>query len=80
MGNIGITEILLIVVVIVIIFGSSQIPKVAKAIGEGLKEFKKGVKEAKKIDEDDDKKETKRKNSSIKRPAAKPLQKKAPKK
>jgi sec-independent protein translocase protein TatA len=49
---IGIPEILLIGGVLVIIFGASQIPKIARSLGEGLKEFKKAVKEAKDDEED----------------------------
>ena len=47
---IGFTEILIIGGLIVLVFGASQIPKIARSIGEGLKEFKKGIKEAKEMD------------------------------
>ena len=47
---IGFTEILIIGGLIILVFGASQIPKIARSIGEGLKEFKKGIKEAKEID------------------------------
>lgn len=49
---IGFQEILFILLIVVLLFGASNIPKLAKSIGEGLKEFKKGVKEAKEIGED----------------------------
>ena len=51
MFGIGFSEMLFIGGIIVLIFGASQIPKVARAVGEGLREFKKGVKEAKESDE-----------------------------
>lgn len=44
-SNLGLPEILLILVIILLLFGSSQIPKLIKSIGEGIKEFKKASKE-----------------------------------
>lgn len=41
MGDIGITEILLILVVFVLLFGGRKIPELMNGIGEGMKEFKK---------------------------------------
>lgn len=61
---IGFGEILLIGGVLVIIFGATQIPKIAKSIGEGLKEFKKSVKEAKAMDQEDQTDDDKNKKSS----------------
>lgn len=49
---IGIGEILIFGGVLVLVFGATQIPKIARSIGEGLKEFKKSVKEAKEMDEE----------------------------
>lgn len=50
----GWKEIGIIVVVIIILFGGAkQIPKIMRSLGEGLKEFKKSVKDVKEnIDED----------------------------
>jgi sec-independent protein translocase protein TatA len=48
----GTGEIILIGGLIVLMFGATQIPKVARSLGEGLKEFKKSVKEAKSEDEE----------------------------
>lgn len=44
-GNLGATEIILIVLAILILFGAKKIPEFAKGIGKGMKEFKKAVKE-----------------------------------
>lgn len=44
MGNLGATEILLILVVVVLLFGGKKIPELMKGIGEGMKEFKKASK------------------------------------
>jgi len=41
MGNLGVTEILLILLVVVLLFGGKKIPELMKGIGQGMKEFKK---------------------------------------
>lgn len=41
--KIGTTELLIILVVVIIIFGPTQIPKLTRMIGKSVKEFKKGV-------------------------------------
>jgi len=41
MGDLGVTEILLILVVVVLLFGGKKIPELMKGIGQGMKEFKK---------------------------------------
>lgn len=41
MGRIGITEILLILLVVVLLFGGRKIPELMRGIGQGMKEFKK---------------------------------------
>jgi sec-independent protein translocase protein TatA len=54
MGKIGLTEIILILLVVVLLFGGRKIPELMKGIGQGMKEFKK----ASKVDTDNDSKET----------------------
>jgi sec-independent protein translocase protein TatA len=44
MGNFGATEIILILVVVVLLFGGRKIPELMKGIGQGMKEFKKASK------------------------------------
>jgi sec-independent protein translocase protein TatA len=59
-GNLGATEIILIVIAILILFGAKKIPEFAKGIGKGMKEFKKAVKEVEDdIKLEDNDKETK---------------------
>jgi sec-independent protein translocase protein TatA len=41
MGNFGATEIILILLVVVLLFGGKKIPELMKGIGQGMKEFKK---------------------------------------
>ena len=42
-GPIGPTELLLIVLIIVIIFGARRLPELGKSLGEGIKNFKKSI-------------------------------------
>ncbi|MBU4200329.1 MAG: twin-arginine translocase TatA/TatE family subunit [Verrucomicrobia bacterium] len=42
MPNFGWTEILLIIVVVLLLFGARKLPDLARAIGRSLSEFKKG--------------------------------------
>jgi sec-independent protein translocase protein TatA len=44
LGRIGTTEIILIVVVILILFGAKRIPQLMRSLGSGVREFKKGAK------------------------------------
>ncbi|MCB9206714.1 MAG: twin-arginine translocase TatA/TatE family subunit [Ignavibacteriales bacterium] len=44
-GSLGATEIILIIVVIVLLFGAKKIPELAQGVGKGMREFKKAVKE-----------------------------------
>jgi len=41
MGNLGASEIMLILLVVVLLFGGKKIPDLMKGIGQGMKEFKK---------------------------------------
>ena len=51
MGNFGVTEIVLIVLVVVLLFGGRKIPELMKGLGQGMKEFKK----ASKVDDNEEK-------------------------
>ena len=44
MGNIGATEIIIIVFILILLFGGKKIPELMKGIGDGVKQFKKGLK------------------------------------
>ena len=52
MGNIGVTEILLIALVALLLFGAGRIADIGKGLGQGIKNFKQGLKEAGEIDEE----------------------------
>jgi sec-independent protein translocase protein TatA len=57
-------ELLIIMVVVLILFGGKKIPEVAKNLGKGISEFKKGINDLKKeitiTDEDLNKPESKK--------------------
>ena len=50
MGNVGVTEILLIAVVALLLFGAGRIADIGKGLGQGIKNFKQGLKEADEVD------------------------------
>ena len=50
MPNIGMTELIIILVILLLLFGSTRLPQLAKGMGKSIREFKKGVAEG----EDDD--------------------------
>lgn len=43
LGIVGPTEIILIVAIVLLLFGGKKIPELMKGIGQGAREFKKGL-------------------------------------
>jgi sec-independent protein translocase protein TatA len=43
--NIGVGELLLIMVFIVVFFGAKKIPEIAKGLGSGIREFRKAARD-----------------------------------
>ncbi len=68
---IGQTELLVILVIILLLFGSSKLPELARSMGRAKKEFKKGMDEEKEAPEEVEEAKPKK--------AAKPKAKEAPK-
>ncbi len=62
----GWQELLIILIIILILFGANRVPKLAEALGKGVRSFKKGLKGVEeKIDtEGEDKKKDKEKDTS----------------
>lgn len=43
MANLGVWEILLIMVVVLLVFGAKRLPEVGSSIGKGIREFKRSL-------------------------------------
>lgn len=43
MAGLGMPELLIILVIILVLFGSRRIPDLAKGLGEGIRNFKTGI-------------------------------------
>jgi sec-independent protein translocase protein TatA len=54
--NLGPTELLIILLVVLVLFGGAKIPKLARSLGQAQKEFKAGLEEGHKAEatKDDD--------------------------
>ncbi len=46
MFGLGYQELLIILLIVLILFGASRLPELARSLGSSVKEFKKGVNEA----------------------------------
>lgn len=44
-GNLGFTEIAILLLILVLFFGAKRIPEIGASIGKGIKEFKRGIKD-----------------------------------
>jgi sec-independent protein translocase protein TatA len=51
MPNIGITELIIILVILLLLFGSSRLPQLARGMGKSINEFKKGIGEGTSVTE-----------------------------
>ena len=45
-GNLGFTELLMILVIVLVLFGARRVPEIGASIGKGIREFKKNISEA----------------------------------
>lgn len=52
-GKIGVTELLLILLIVLVIFGPKQLPKLSKTLGKTVSNFKKGMEEDEGAEEGD---------------------------
>lgn len=49
--NLGSSELIIVLVIVLLVFGGSQLPKLAKNLGKAQKEFKDGMADGMKDDE-----------------------------
>ncbi|MBL8613339.1 MAG: twin-arginine translocase TatA/TatE family subunit [Myxococcales bacterium] len=70
MGSIGAPEILVVALIALLLFGAGRIADIGKGLGQGIKNFKQGIKEAN-ADDDDDKSEAKAEKSDRKKTSSK---------
>jgi sec-independent protein translocase protein TatA len=62
MFGLGTTELIIILVIVLILFGARRLPEIGRGIGEGIRNFKKGIRgkendEQKKLEDKKDEKE-----------------------
>ena len=50
MFGVGMPELMVILVIVLIIFGAGKLPEIGGAIGKGIKNFKKSIRESDEID------------------------------
>ena len=57
-GSIGTTELIIILVIVLVLFGAKRIPELARGLGRGIREFKDATKnvekEIKELDKNDE--------------------------
>ena len=58
-GNIGPLQILAILIIVLLLFGARKLPELARSIGSAVTEFRKGLKEITKPEEEEKKEESK---------------------
>jgi len=61
MGSLGMSELVIILLIVIVIFGASRLPQLGKGLGEGIRNFKGSLKSA---GEEDTEKEPEQKPSS----------------
>jgi len=49
--SLGPTELIIVLLIVLLIFGGTKLPKLARSMGEAQKEFKKGISEGAKDDD-----------------------------
>src|SRR3954468_14388731 len=49
--NIGPTELIIVLIIVLVLFGGAKLPSLARSLGQAQKEFKKGMEESKDDDE-----------------------------
>jgi sec-independent protein translocase protein TatA len=62
MGGLGMSELVIILLIVIVIFGASRLPQLGKGLGEGIRNFKGSLKAG---EEDNAKKESEQETPSV---------------
>jgi len=46
LGNLGFSELMILMVVILLVFGAKRLPEIGSSIGKGIREFKRSISDA----------------------------------
>ncbi|HET6775413.1 MAG TPA: twin-arginine translocase TatA/TatE family subunit [Acidimicrobiales bacterium] len=52
--NLGPTELIIVLLVVLVLFGGAKLPKLARSMGQAQSEFKRGIKEGSNTPSDDE--------------------------
>ena len=52
MMGLGVTELVIILVIVIVLFGASRLPQIGRGLGEGISNFKRSMKSAQEGDEE----------------------------
>ncbi len=63
LGSLGGTELIIALVIILLLFGAKRIPELAKGLGSGVREFRRGTRGE--VDEGDEKSDDKKKDEEL---------------
>lgn len=61
-GKVGVTELLVILLIILVVFGPTQLPKLSKTLGKTISSFKKGMEDELSKDDKEESKTEKENN------------------
>ncbi len=62
-GSLGVGELVLLFLLLLLLFGAKRIPQIARGIGEGIRNFKSGVKEPERLADSKDTEDDPRRDS-----------------
>jgi sec-independent protein translocase protein TatA len=58
MPNLGTTELVIILVIVLLVFGVGRVSRIGAELGQGIREFRKGISEETEKEEKEEKEET----------------------